>query len=442
MPTRPMPNFALPPAPPSRQRAATHSHSALATRHSALAKHSHSALATRHSALRMPSHSALGTRHSALAFTLIELLVVIGLLVLLLAMAVPAFNYITGARSVESARNMVNAMLGRMRLAALSTGTPCGVIFYVDQATGRTTMATVSVTSDASGGTLGAGGLAADKMPQYKQYDNSATYLGPDLLAPAIPRDRSDAPDEVFYVTRDYTLADTYLYEGGRPVVKHYVRKSATSRQQTTGVSPPNNNIPVLGPPPPPPDDVVPPESVSYWPAENPAVDAWIELVAGNVEFGSLNAALTDVSEVQALPAGVGVQVVVDPNGIANGERYLRTGVIVFDAQGNLTISPLVLSGTSELGAAVGAPNKPAVVRSTANWTSGIGVAFYDQQTFVAKRFTDGDSKFQILDLAPADSGGPAETGPTGSGSEEEWIDQEADVLLINRSTGALMVNQ
>jgi prepilin-type N-terminal cleavage/methylation domain-containing protein len=420
MPNRPMPNFPLPPAPPSRRGVATHSHSPLATRHSALRMHSHSAFGSRHSAF---PHSPFPR-----AFTLIELLVVIGLLVLLLAMAVPAFNYITGARSVESARNMVNAMLGRMRLAALSTGTPCGVIFYVDQATGRTTMATVSVTSDASGGTLGAGGLAADKMPQYKQYDNTATYLGPDANPPTVPRDRPDAPDEAFYITLDYTPAGTYAAEGGRPVVKHYVRKSPMSRQPATGVAPPLTNQPV--------------DSVSYWPAENPAPNAWIELVAGNVEFGSLNAALTDVSEVQALPAGVGVQVVVDPNGIANGERYLRTGVIAFDAQGNLTISPLVLSGTSELGAAVGAPNKPAIIRSTANWTSGIGVAFYDQQTFVTKRFTDGDTKFQILDLAPAGSGGPAETGPTGSGSEEEWIDQEADVLLINRSTGALMVNQ
>ncbi|MGH7180175.1 MAG: pilus assembly FimT family protein [Tepidisphaeraceae bacterium] len=74
------------------------------------------------------------------AFTLIELLVVIGLIVLLLAIAVPAFNLINGSRSVEGATNQLSAMLGQIRADAINQQSPAGVLFFYDQAASRTRM--------------------------------------------------------------------------------------------------------------------------------------------------------------------------------------------------------------------------------------------------------------------------------------------------------------
>jgi len=46
-------------------------------------------------------------------FTLTEILIVIGLIVLVIALAVPAFNVMTGGRSVDAAMNTLSAVLGR-----------------------------------------------------------------------------------------------------------------------------------------------------------------------------------------------------------------------------------------------------------------------------------------------------------------------------------------
>ena len=47
--------------------------------------------------------NSLATRSARTAFTLTEILVVIVLIILLLGMAVPAFNLIKGGRSIDSA---------------------------------------------------------------------------------------------------------------------------------------------------------------------------------------------------------------------------------------------------------------------------------------------------------------------------------------------------
>src|SRR5947209_8451689 len=78
------------------------------------------------------------------AFTLTELLVVIGIIVLMLAMALPAISFITGSKSIASATNVVQSVLGRARAEALNRRAPVGVCFYIDQATDRTMAALVT----------------------------------------------------------------------------------------------------------------------------------------------------------------------------------------------------------------------------------------------------------------------------------------------------------
>ncbi len=73
-------------------------------------------------------------------FTLTELLVVVGLIVLLVAVAVPSFQAITGSRSVETAENTVGPVIARARTLAIADAAPTGTLFYVDPATRRTVM--------------------------------------------------------------------------------------------------------------------------------------------------------------------------------------------------------------------------------------------------------------------------------------------------------------
>jgi type II secretory pathway pseudopilin PulG len=77
------------------------------------------------------------TRPGGAGFTLTELLIVIGLIVLIIALAVPAFNALTGGRSIDAATNTLSAMLGRVRMEAIGLQEPRGLLFYRDPATQR-----------------------------------------------------------------------------------------------------------------------------------------------------------------------------------------------------------------------------------------------------------------------------------------------------------------
>src|SRR5213592_2939679 len=76
----------------------------------------------------------LNTHHKPLTtgFTLTEILVVIALIVLLLVLAVPAFNLITGGKSIEGATNQLSAALGRARAQAIGLQKPTGVMFFIE----------------------------------------------------------------------------------------------------------------------------------------------------------------------------------------------------------------------------------------------------------------------------------------------------------------------
>lgn len=83
----------------------------------------------------MALHRITSQRRSG--FSLTEILIVIALIVLILAMALPAFNFITGSRSTEAATNLIGAMLARARTEAVGVQEYRGIMFYVDPATDR-----------------------------------------------------------------------------------------------------------------------------------------------------------------------------------------------------------------------------------------------------------------------------------------------------------------
>lgn len=68
----------------------------------------------------------------------------IGIIVLVLAMAVPAFNALTGSRSIENATNIIAANLTRARLAAIQAQHPRGLVFYRDPNTDRAAIGLVA----------------------------------------------------------------------------------------------------------------------------------------------------------------------------------------------------------------------------------------------------------------------------------------------------------
>lgn len=77
------------------------------------------------------------------AFTMAELLIVIALIVLLLGLAVPAFNLLSGGKSIEGATNQISAALGRARAEAIGLQKVTGVLFFIDPKTQRRSMAIV-----------------------------------------------------------------------------------------------------------------------------------------------------------------------------------------------------------------------------------------------------------------------------------------------------------
>ncbi len=77
------------------------------------------------------------------AFTLNEMLIVIAIIVLMLALALPAFNVLTGSSSTEGATNQISAFLGQARAEAIGVQEIRGVMFFIDPRTDRVNMAMV-----------------------------------------------------------------------------------------------------------------------------------------------------------------------------------------------------------------------------------------------------------------------------------------------------------
>jgi len=87
--------------------------------------------------------TAIKSQERRAAFTLNELLIVMALIVLVLALAIPAFNSITNSRSIEAAENQISAYLTIERSEAIGLQQPRGVILFVDAGSDRVTIAQV-----------------------------------------------------------------------------------------------------------------------------------------------------------------------------------------------------------------------------------------------------------------------------------------------------------
>ena len=321
-------------------------------------------------------------------FTLTEILVVIGIIVLILAMAVPAFNYITGARSQEAATNIIGAMLSRARAEAINYQRNneggrayVGVFFFVDPADERTKLALVARQV----------GTAEDPDPydNYKSWQSGVEYR------------TTPYKDRVIFMTKqgDETVPGE---ANPRIVVKRF--RCTQDHTSSSGNAPPIDG---------------PDQNLGYhhnqW---------WEEVVEGDLE-------LLEGYEVQTLPVGVGVQLVNDTRGGVNTDRYLRTGVILFDPQGRLDSVEYAVSANTSLGKLIGLTN---LLQGTPAepFMSQFGVVTYDLAQFKSQGFTEGDAAFNIPTLARPNRYNPDER------DEENWVDDNASILMVNRTTAAL----
>jgi Tfp pilus assembly protein FimT len=87
-----------------------------------------------------------------IGFTLTEMVVVIGIIVLVVALSLPAFNFITGSRSIESAQNQISAIIGRARANAIGLQKVYGVFFFIDPGTDRVNVAMISESDTTTAG--------------------------------------------------------------------------------------------------------------------------------------------------------------------------------------------------------------------------------------------------------------------------------------------------
>lgn len=347
-------------------------------------------------------HSTFCIQHSPrAAFTLIEVIVVLSIIVVLGLTAVPAIRFITGSRSTDSATNMASAMLGRARSQAILDQQYRGVFFFLDPVSDRTTMALVKQEGDKTpdpdfdaykGWTDGKFGAGYSDPPAYTNipsyYDETNT-LGPSFTVALA----GNVPGEGY---ANYS----------RQILEHYkCIKSNTPAVGNQAGLPYNGN--------------------TYW---GLSASAFLEIL--------------DYTDFQTLPPGVGAQLIHDPHGQGSTDRYVRTGVILFDGNGRFDSVPWGIKGKSRLAAAIGltAANLNPDLTNTATYTgtprlfSEFGLVLYDRQTFkAAGPGTENDWIFRNFFPTPVPASFAAEQ------TEETWIDSNTTPLPINRYNGTLI---
>jgi len=319
-------------------------------------------------------------------FTLTEILVVIVIIVLVLGMALPVFKFITGSRSEEGAANQIAAMLARARSDAIGLQQPVGVAFFSDGSDGRSYMAEV-------------------EFPPCTLWNKKTIFNKGDYAkVPSVSAASVKSPP--FYY---------YIY---------------TSNVSNPAPSPSNSGQ----------------TDSSGW--------QWV---------GGPPLDIRPDTDVESLPQGIAVQTICDyligngPSAVRASDGYLAIGVIMFGADGSLTQQPYGISTKGKLASsaslnliptASGQPRShgfPEAAGVFADWdpTTGqqadhsslgvksqVGLVVFPREAFVTQGFTAVDPLYEYA------------TGSITYGNEateEQWLDNNAQPLLINRFNGTLV---
>ncbi|MGE5609319.1 MAG: Tfp pilus assembly protein FimT/FimU [Bacillota bacterium] len=321
----------------------------------------------------------------ARGFTLIELLVVMGIIVALAAFAVPTYHFIMGNRSLAAAENMIAAMVGRARSQAIGSQRYAGVAFFYNPATGRSSMAIVVERAPGSVG-------EEDAYANYKGWSSE--------------RDNPSGPTA--YRTGEEVLSRLIIRENGEARLVFRQFHALKDHQSSNSTEP----------------------AVS--------IDNRWRVLTNN---GAIYVDMGVEGEIQPLPAGVGVQLINDPQEPKAPDRYVRTGVILFDAEGRLVSKEITIDRDGDLGRVVNGTT-PGVNNPSAEdipckvdygFRSQLGVVLYDQEAFRGQGWTEQDM------IATANLQRAFDSKDQGELDEELWLDQNATQLLFSRHTGTVL---
>ena len=349
-------------------------------------------------------------RHGRPGFTLVELLIATSIIVLLLALSLPAFRAITGGRSIEGATNQVSSMLGRARADAVGLQLPRGVAFYTD-ATGQCKMAEVGPVTYVPWG----GNNTPYSVGQYVSASGAFYVCKRNVLANTgtlanLPSATSPTADNTYW--------HVFVDAGGNPV-----------------------------------------------PASTAVVtDAYH---ASDPYFATAGLFFDQIPDTDPipLPLGIAAQVIADnssgnvvgPSTITRTtDGYLHDGVILFDASGRMVYQSFVLSSYGLIGTAIALTNSSTnvalnvAINATTSpplpnvggtkyavpqpLPSSFGLVLYDRESHDNQNFPPHDPE-----LDPNVSYGSTGASPPSAADEEAWLDVNATPLLINRYTGTLV---
>jgi hypothetical protein len=141
------------------------------------------------------------------------MMVVIGIIVMILALAVPLFSVLRGGRSVDAGQNIVSATLERARARAIWLQEGRGVLFFDDQTVGKTAMLIVKMDPN--------GTLRLDQQGQEPEYLPSG--IGAAFVWPG------GAGDSKGKVARSYHPYGLVMFDGqGRAETVSYRLSSTT----------------------------------------------------------------------------------------------------------------------------------------------------------------------------------------------------------------------
>ena len=335
------------------------------------------------------------------AFTLIEILVVMGIIILLIALALPAFSFITGSRSAEAASNQIAAALSVARSQAIGLQKTRGIAVYRDVNNDRSVAAIIELRS--SPFSVWAPGIAGGTPGEYTRGQ---------------------------YVQRGanaYVCLETYKDPAG-----------ASQFDPATAVVPPN---------------------IAYWrqlksvqpiyaPA-TPLAATFVELVPG--------------AETIQLPIGIDARGVSNefryPNptyatGSPQLYRYVNPVIILFDADGQIVSTPYLIAQEGLLGDSIrtltstaqpggfvpvpqptaapsvpyGYPNTPlppGASSVTPATSSQIGLVLLDAEVFKNTTPNLNDPSALPTQQQVVDS--------------NNWLDQNSTPLMVNRFNGTLV---
>ena len=326
-------------------------------------------------------------RTTTSGFTLTEILIVIGLIVLIIALAVPAFSYITGSRSVDAGENLVAAMLSRARAEAMLNNRVAGVAFFYDSVRDRTGLALVVPTPQRD--------AVAGEPPGLEQYKGW--------------RERDEAGNVIQYEPGDVVIA---------LVDSNAVNPLITPRKMITKVFVCREGHPA--------NEARPPDQPQWGTQGETSIDTLVGY------------------EYQYLPPGVGAQTINDPDPLGSGtprDRYLRSGLILFGGDGALLHRKYEIEvplqtdpDQTHLFRVMGFHQRTAPLDQQAVGMaptfpihSQFGVVLYDEENFRTQGWTNADPLNENVALSPAEQ------------NEEGWLDRESLSLLINRYNGTLM---